>query len=675
MNKFCLLPISLILLNPGFAENPVTPAPFSEVTIVSVDTSQERHPDVAFINAETKEPLQLDIDPELIEELKEEITAVILSKPTVNSDLIVDASEQEITFTSEEQRAKAYQPRVRQQVPQYQQQMMEEEEFDEEEVIETPRSKAHAYSSQSNKAPQARSQQSTAVEQDSQQMLEKKQGSHVKRYPSQAAKTPKAQAEKQQQNQAPKQRPQQLQPAKSLRAQPNTVDAESRTYKGSQDAPRMQDDTADAEFDAPVQQQRKSSGQGITKKNAAQSQQREQAQVQQPQKNPARQGSSQKHPQSRQSNSYEKNGAYAPPAASYQGSTVAKKNANHAPNKVAQMRSQRSMSSDDQSDQMNQMSNQQNMQNSQTKMMMNTPVRPMVKDGYDIWVMGDVLLWQAVEENLTYAYKGNNNSSQRNRNLHTVDFDWDWGFRFGLGYNAPRDGWDFDLYWTHIRNTADDHIHSGDVNGLYQVWTVASHLLPGTVTEASAHWRVHLDQVDLDLGREFYVGRHLTLRPYVGARSTWLFQEYDVKYENLAGTKQEADLKNRFWGFGFAAGLDTDWDLAWGISMYGEADMSILLGFFDVDQKGEQNDQRIWSQDKSFRAGRAIMDLGMGLKWNRMFWNDRVGLTLKAGYEYHLYFDQNQFILTNGNDAFELFNPVHGNLIYQGVIGSIQLDF
>ena len=317
-----------------------------------------------------------------------------------------------------------------------------------------------------------------------------------------------------------------------------------------------------------------------------------------------------------------------------------------------------------------------NAQSTTDSMMYNTGVRPMTKNAIGMWVMGDALLWQAVEENLTYIMSGNDINGATNRDLHTVDFNWDWGFRVAAGYNATRDGWDIGLTWTHIRNTAHGHKdRHAPKNTLYQVWTDTAHrLTTAQISEAKSHWHANLDQVDLNLGRQFYVGRYLTLRPFVGMRSTWLFQEYDVKLTGSTG-KNETDMKNRFWGYGFTAGFDTDWRFGRGFSLYGSADMSLLLGFFDVDQKGTQNDIKIWSNDKSFRAGRAVLDIDLGLKWCHLFCEDSFGLTLKAGYEYHLYFNQNQFLLPMGSTAFELRNPAEGNLIYQGVIGSIQFDF
>ena len=221
----------------------------------------------------------------------------------------------------------------------------------------------------------------------------------------------------------------------------------------------------------------------------------------------------------------------------------------------------------------------------------NTPSRPVVKEGANLWVMGEALLWQAVEDNLTYVYVGNDLKAETKRDLKTTHFDWDFGFKVGAGYNIPRDGWDVDLYWTHIRNTAHGSQNAHDPKKLlYPVWGTAGTVFPGTATTAKGDWKVNLEQLDLELGREFFVGKFLTIHPFVGARSAWIFQRYDIELKGTAADtgntlEQETKLKNRYFGFGFVAGLDTDWKLGRGFSIYGDADMSLLMGYFDLLQK------------------------------------------------------------------------------------------
>ena len=302
-------------------------------------------------------------------------------------------------------------------------------------------------------------------------------------------------------------------------------------------------------------------------------------------------------------------------------------------------------------------------------------VRPVVKNGWNVWAVGEALCWQAVEDNLVYAYETSTPTlnSSNETDLQTLDFNWDWGFRVGLGYNMPRDGWDIGINWTNITNHAKGSSDFDDGRGS-QVWTIADEVLLGTATEASSKWKVKLNQIDLELGREFRMGRYLTFRPKAGLRNTWISQKFDINFATTAAS-QEARLQNRFWGFGFATGVDTSWELGQGISLYGDAGMSILFGCFKIHQSAEQDASTIWEQHKSFRSTKPILDLGMGFKWRYGFMQDRIMLTLKGGYEYHLYFNQNQFLLSSGGSPIELFNPANGDLGYQGATMSAQLDF
>lgn len=357
---------------------------------------------------------------------------------------------------------------------------------------------------------------------------------------------------------------------------------------------------------------------------------------------------------------------------------------------ITQVESQRSakkkmvVQNNDSDDQMNNNDNAQDqgqMQMPQNNAMMrpkkkkvvNTAARPFIKDGYDFWLFGEALYWQAAEENLPYATQVK--PSENRRKLKTVDFNWDWGFRIGLGGNTSRDGWDIDIYWTRIRNNARNHTHATSSKEVQEFWTTAGNAEPlGTFDKAKMHGHALLNQLDLELGREFYVGNFLTTRPFVGLRYSWIHQKFHVDYEN--SVDEFAKLRSRFWGFGFAAGLDTNWWLGHGFSIYGDSDISVVFGKFNVHERGTLGGSTIWSASNKTNAGRPIFDIGIGLQYRDTFCDEGFALTVRAGYEYHLYFNQNMFIqVNNGTSTFENFNPLGGNLGYQGASFSMQFDF
>lgn len=753
MNKLYLLPISLLLLNPAFAEDIESNPLSSQVAVVAAEEPLiEAAPqaEIAHADKPATQPVVIEIDPKVLEDLQAEIAAIIDEKGPVDEDAFI---EKEIAILEEP--ALAQQPvYIDEPANDFDEEEIafDEQAFAEEEVVEAPRPKA--------RRPMAsQSTPSRTMQYSDGQLAEKEPGSHVRRFttkPSQAPKVQQQVADGEYQKPAPKKlnppvRKQTAKPLKERKVQEELADSELEQPVAEKQAPKsipsiQQKANAQQRRTADAQSGQKQQKESVRKQPQAKQTppaKKPNARVQSPaatqsapsqgqnkprQTAPAKKPdvrvqapqTKQKAPSQTQAQAPSKPKASKRAPMAQQPASVPSSNQPSAKPQSKAMKQQR-VAQDEQQGQMNMQGmqnsqgqmNSQGMQNSQGQMnsqpqgqmnsqgqtsaqpkssmkkndqnkmngmVYNTATRPVVKGGTNLWVMGDALLWQAVEENLTYIYSGDDESNQRNRNLHTVDFDWDWGFRLGAGYNTPRDGWDIDMYWTHIRNTSSGSQHATSEKPLFEVWGVAAHLFPGNVDTAKAEWEVHLDQVDLDLGRQFYVGKFLSIRPFVGLRSDWIFQEYEVELKGTSGQaqtplEQESKLKNRFWGFGFVAGLDTDWKLGWGFSIYGEADMSILMSFFDIDQKGTQDDVKIWSQDKSFRTGRAILDLELGLRWARLFLKDRFGLALKVGYEYHLFFNQNQFVLSSGNDDFELFNPVKGDLTYQGAIGSIQFDF
>ncbi|MGE0670510.1 MAG: Lpg1974 family pore-forming outer membrane protein [Parachlamydiales bacterium] len=317
----------------------------------------------------------------------------------------------------------------------------------------------------------------------------------------------------------------------------------------------------------------------------------------------------------------------------------------------------------------------------------NPAARPTVSHGYNVWVQGEGLYWKAAEEGITYALliinPGPGNQPPKQFLVRQAKFDWNGGFRLSAGYLIPHGKWDLGIYWTRIsshgsktidRNTKPNHIVDIDQPIGYQ------NTMTGIITQVSGHWKIDLNQVDLQLGKEFGVSSHLTLRPIGGLRSAWIDQSVHANYALLSevGSKHKIDWD--FWGFGFLAGIEANWMLGRDWSIFSTADYSILWSFFEIDQKQTFNPARAYHFKKSFRCARGIYDIQLGLKWSHAFHRERWRLSVKGAYEYHLYTQQNQLLYNTNlvqtnppaNGSF-VNNP--GDLAYQGVSFSAQIDF
>ena len=331
--------------------------------------------------------------------------------------------------------------------------------------------------------------------------------------------------------------------------------------------------------------------------------------------------------------------------------------------------------------------------------LLNPPARPIVED-FDFNFFGDLLLWQAHEGGLGIAVKnkatnftsatGYNNL--QNSHVKHLNFDYDLGFRIGVDADTTYDGWNMSLTWLRFNTNAHVQTHAYGNKELFasrlnpQIipFLTANGVSPTPVAvyeEASAHWNALLNQLELDLGREFFVSRRVTLRPHFGLRTTWLQQKLNTNYNDgivVTDASLMPDVsqreKNAWWGLGVQGGVDTTWGLGGGVSIYGNIAAAIEYGFQQVRTNVavtgfESNFER---NKDSFRTSRSILDIQLGLRWDRSFSNDSYNFGLHAGWENHIYYSQNQF---HTDLNLGQFVANQGDLTYQGWTVGAHLAF
>lgn len=333
--------------------------------------------------------------------------------------------------------------------------------------------------------------------------------------------------------------------------------------------------------------------------------------------------------------------------------------------------------------------------------MINPPGRPQVRGGADLFVDGDLLYWNVHENGLNYAIvnKAASESAARSnlanaevRNLHGK---WNWGFRVGIGYNLPHDGWDVRLNWLRFTDNTKRHAHSDGDEAVFPTTVLPSDPIAQDTASrrGSARWHLRLNQLDLDLGRQFFVSKWLTMRPHIGLRSDWIYQKLRAEYSNFIGVaipnEVEMKMKDRWWGIGVEGGLDTQWGLGNGWSIFGNLTAAIIYGFHhldidDVDSPATTNNSnnaasapngKFADIDNDYRVSQPILDLQLGLRWDNMFMDDAIHLGLQIGWEHHVYFSQNQFPVFTDDVAFGNFASNQGDLTLQGWTFSARLDF
>lgn len=322
--------------------------------------------------------------------------------------------------------------------------------------------------------------------------------------------------------------------------------------------------------------------------------------------------------------------------------------------------------------------------------MINPPGRPQVRDGADLFLMVDVLAWNAHQNGMPIAVTNKGlNVGLSNAHAKTIHSHWNAGFRAGIGYNMPHDGWDINLMWIRLNTFGDKKIHSK--TNRYVFPTLAhptDTLLFGLpCLKASSHWTTRFNQLDLDMGREFFVSKWLTLRPHFGLRTDWINQRWNTTYNNAIVNTLPNRVKVRYhdewWGLGLEGGLDTQWGLGSGWSLFGNLAAAIVYGFHEINMKQKDSIPQgntsssgvLVKMSEVYRVSHPILDLMGGLRYDHMFANDQFHLGLEVAWEHHVYFSQNQFPRFVDDVAVGDFVSNQGDLTYQGWTFAMRFDF
>lgn len=321
------------------------------------------------------------------------------------------------------------------------------------------------------------------------------------------------------------------------------------------------------------------------------------------------------------------------------------------------------------------------------------PVAPAVNHGADVFLTADFIYWKAHQDGLEYAESGITttplvlNPSLTRGTVASASSRWEPGFKVGLGLEFEHDGWDlFAQYtWLDPQSHHDSTYDPAGPSGLFPLLGATTtnagiSTAAAALTDATATWKMNYNVVDLELGRNFFVSRYMTLRPHFGLKSAWINQRFNVD-QDFASTQFVAFIseainhKQSSWGIGIRAGLDPVWHFARSWGLYGNFAFSALYSYFKdkvtdtlytgVGQTGIASVYE--TTQRSFHDVTPILELGLGLTYMDWFYDEAYMLEVRAGWEEQVWFQTNQFVSS--------LNPRTGNLTTQGFTLKVGFHF
>jgi hypothetical protein len=270
----------------------------------------------------------------------------------------------------------------------------------------------------------------------------------------------------------------------------------------------------------------------------------------------------------------------------------------------------------------------------------------------------EALLLQSSDDDFPVAIAKNVNDSIS----YHYRSQWKWGFRTKIGYNLPHDGWD--LLVNYLRYYAKNYKFILPPDG-YTLTATADDTVCQSVDFRQV---VNFNQWDLEMARNFFVSRFLRLRPLVGLRNAILGQSF----KSTLDTSQYVKDNVHFWGMGVLAGLDTYWNFNYQFSLYSALKLASLFGYFSP--KLTDKIQNISQRHEQQRSSKSCLELELGVRWDRNFFDDAFHLGINIGFVQINYFNMNKSLLGYNQSA--NFDGVSGrDFTLQGFSFGIRADF
>ncbi len=259
-----------------------------------------------------------------------------------------------------------------------------------------------------------------------------------------------------------------------------------------------------------------------------------------------------------------------------------------------------------------------------------------------VFLTGEWLYWRTRQGGMEFAIQGAVSSVAMSDGVASkIKFGMDSGFRVGGGVHLPLDGWDIQVKYTHFHPEATKHVDGS----LFPLLLYQGLFATPIVTQARAHWDIELQVLDAGLGRAYYIGRSLSLRPNIGIKGAWIEQKARFEYAGgtiPAGQEYHIHTHHRFKAGGILAGVDSSWHLGVGFSFFGNVSAALLAGQFENSQKQTQQGVHPIDLKSDFNLLCPTTQLFAGLAWDRNFNSDHCHVGINIGFESQYFWRQNQ---------------------------------
>jgi hypothetical protein len=298
------------------------------------------------------------------------------------------------------------------------------------------------------------------------------------------------------------------------------------------------------------------------------------------------------------------------------------------------------------------------------------PAGPLVNNGADVYLTADFIWWKAQQDGVTFAYTGYSGDQDVDTSKGSElepHFKYEPGFKVGLGVLCGHDNWDIFAQYTWLNVPKHATKKSSDSDNLYSTLQNHHGSDEDALLSTTGEWGFKMNVLDLEMGRNFWISKRLTLRPHIGMKFSWLKQDWDVSSTDLHNDEigshtHDFDLSE--FGVGVRGGVNTAFYLWNKWSIFGDLDVTALWNDFKSSRKDTHTLDDVTSTPLNIHyhpfTVTTVLEMALGLRFETIFSKGRYMYMLQAGWEEQIWFNQGQFINLSSPNAI-------GNLTMEGL--------
>lgn len=298
------------------------------------------------------------------------------------------------------------------------------------------------------------------------------------------------------------------------------------------------------------------------------------------------------------------------------------------------------------------------------------------------YMAGSIIYWKSGYTDMTISSRVQNPGAPSSKHKKiNLDTEYDPGFKLGIGCNFHRDVWDIFLNWTWLRSNLTDKEHTHT----HKLSTLLGNIVPSETTvnftnKFKARWDFDFDVLDLELGRNFYISKYISIRPFAGLKGTLIENKLKMNYEHPINsnnvplqTSMHSKYKENTWGIGPRLGINSRWVLGKSnFAFLANAAGSLIWEDFHPSSSTKYLDAQgvppaIGKIHFHQQELNPIAEVFLGFDWGRCF-GRHFYMNLSAGYEMQYWWDQiktSSFLDTRPTQALNL----------HGLTTTLRMDF